>query len=77
VNAEASYSFRAGGRDLRLIADVFNVFNTQTILDYNNFSEIEFGVPNADFGLAGASGVISGQQFTAPRQLRVGVRYEF
>jgi carboxypeptidase family protein len=77
VNAEASYSFRAGGRDLRLIADVFNVFNTQTILDYNNFSEIEFGEPNADFGLAGASGVISGQQFATPRQLRVGVRYEF
>jgi hypothetical protein len=77
VNAEASYSFRAGGRDLRLIADVFNVFNTQTILDYNNFSEIEFGVPNADFGVAGASGVISGQQFATPRQLRVGVRYEF
>jgi hypothetical protein len=77
VNAEASYTLKVGGRDLRLIADVFNVFNSQTILDYNNFSELEFGVPNADFGVAGSSGVIQGQQFATPRQLRVGVRYEF
>jgi hypothetical protein len=77
VNAEASYAVKISGRDLHLIADVFNVFNTQTILDYDNFSELQFTVPNPDFGLAGASGVVSGQQFTAPRQVRVGVRYEF
>jgi len=68
---------KIGGRTLYLIADAFNIFNTQTILDYNNYVELQFGVPNPDFGRAGDSGVISGQQFTAPRQLRVGVRYEF
>jgi hypothetical protein len=68
---------KVGGRDLHLIADVFNVFNTQTILDYDNFSELQFSVPNPDFGLAGKSGVVAGQQFTTPRELRVGVRYEF
>ena len=77
VNAEVAYTVKMSGRDLRLIADVFNVFNTQTVLDYNNYSELNFSVANPDFGLAGDSGVISGQQFTAPRQLRVGVRYEF
>ena len=77
INAEASYRLKAGGRDLHLIADMFNVFNSQTILDYNSFSELEFSIPNPDFGLAGASGVVSGQHFTTPRELRVGVRYEF
>jgi carboxypeptidase family protein/TonB-dependent receptor-like protein len=77
VNAEASYSLNVGGRNLRLIADAFNVFNTQTVLDYNSFSELQFHVPNPDFGLAGVSGVLAGQQFTTPRQLRIGVRYEF
>jgi hypothetical protein len=65
------------GRNLLLIADVFNVFNTQTILDYNSFAEIQFGVPNPDFGAAGVSGVVSGQRLAAPRQFRIGVRYEF
>jgi hypothetical protein len=60
-----------------LIADAFNIFNTQTILDYNAFSELQFGVPNPDFGLAGVSGVVSGQQLATPRQFRVGLRYEF
>jgi hypothetical protein len=77
INAEASYRLKAGGRDLHLIADVFNVFNSQTILDYNSFSELQFSIPNPDLGLAGASGVVSGQHFTTPRELRVGVRYEF
>ena len=47
VNAQASYRLKVGGRDLHLIADVFNVFNTQTILDYNNFSELQSSVPNS------------------------------
>ena len=77
VNAEASYNLKIGGRSLVFIADAFNVFNTQTILDYNAFSELRFTVPNPDFGLAGVSGVVSGQQLATPRQFRVGVRYAF
>jgi Carboxypeptidase regulatory-like domain/TonB dependent receptor-like, beta-barrel len=77
INAGASYNVKVGGRNLLLIADVFNVFNTQTVLDYDNFSELSIGVTNPDFGTAGVSGVISGQQFVHPRQLRIGVRYEF
>jgi Carboxypeptidase regulatory-like domain/TonB-dependent Receptor Plug Domain len=77
VNAGASYNLKVGRRTLGLIADAFNIFNTQTILDYNSFAELQFGVPNPDFGVAGVSGVVSGQQFATPRQLRIGVRYEF
>ena len=68
---------KVAGRNLLLIADVFNVFNTQTVLDYDSFSELSIGVPNPDFGTAGVSGVIAGQQFVKPRQIRIGVRYEF
>jgi hypothetical protein len=77
VSAGASYNVKLGGRTLLLVADVFNLFDTHTILDYNSFSELQFGVPNPDFGQAGVSGVVSGQRFTAPRQVRLGVRYEF
>jgi hypothetical protein len=77
VNAGASYNVKVAGRNLMLVADVFNVFNTQTVLDYDSFSELSISVPNPDFGRAGVSGVISGQQFLKPRQFRIGVRYEF
>ena len=62
VNAGVSYNLKVGGRSLLLIADAFNVFNTQTILDYDTFSELRFGVPNPDFGAAGVSSVVGGQQ---------------
>jgi hypothetical protein len=58
-----------------VLADVFNVFNSQTVLDYDAFSESQFNVPNPDFGRAGVSGVVAGQQLAAPRQLRIGVRF--
>jgi len=74
---QCRYDVRLGGRKLVLSADVFNVFNTQTILDYDSFAELQFGVPNPDFGTAGISGVVSGQQFVTPRQFRIGLRYEF
>jgi Carboxypeptidase regulatory-like domain/TonB-dependent Receptor Plug Domain len=76
-NAQASYNLKLGGRNLVLSVDALNLFNTQTILEYNTFSELRFGVPNPDFGVAGLSGNVAGQQFTTPRQFRLGVRFEF
>jgi hypothetical protein len=76
-NAQASYNLKFGGRNLVLSVDALNLFDTQTVLDYNSFSDLQFGVPNPDFGAAAVSGVISGQQLTTPRQFRVGVRFEF
>ena len=60
-----------------LVADVFNIFNRQTATDVDNWVETTFGSPNPDYGTAGASSVVAGQQFLAPRQLRVGARLEF
>jgi hypothetical protein len=77
INAGASYNVKVAGRSLLLIADVFNVFNTQTALEYDSYSELANGVPNPDFGTAGISGVVAGQQFVKPRQIRIGIRYEF
>ncbi len=77
VNAGVSYNVKLGSRNLLLIADAFNIFNRQTVLDYNSYSELQFSVPNPDFGAAGVSGVVSGQQFAAPRQVRIGARFEF
>ena len=77
LNGQASYNFKFGGRNLMLSADVFNLFNTQTPLDYNNYFETTFGVLNPDYGLRGSSGVINGQQITTPRQFRFGARFDF
>ena len=77
TDLHVAYGRKIGNMDLEVYFQLYNVFNTQTILDYNNFSELEFGTPNPDFGVAGDSGVVAGQQFTTPRQIRIGVRYEF
>ena len=77
INAQASYNVRLGRGRLALSVDALNLFNTQTVLEYNTFSELRFGVPNPDFGVAGLSGNVSGQQLTTPRQFRVGARFEF
>ena len=76
-NAEASYVIKYGRHNLHLIADAFNLFNSQTILDYDSFADLQFGVADPDFGTAGVSGVVSGQQLATPRQFRIGLRYEF
>jgi len=77
VNAQASYNLRLGGRHLVLSVDAFNLFNTQTVLEYDSFAELQFGIPNPDFGAAGVSGNVAGQQFLTPRQFRVGARFDF
>jgi outer membrane receptor protein involved in Fe transport len=77
VDAQASYTLRVGSNNLVLLADAFNILNRQTITSYDNFYESQFGVLNPDYGLAGVSGVVQGQQFLPPRQIRLGARFEF
>ena len=77
INAQASYTVRTGGRNLVLSVDALNLFNTQTVLDYNSFAELRSAVPNPDFGAAGLSGSVAGQQLATPRQFRIGMRFEF
>jgi hypothetical protein len=78
VDGQASYTLKLHGRrDILFVADAFNLFNRQTVTDYNNWFESTFGSLNPDFGQAGASSVIRGQQLLPPREVRVGVRLDF
>jgi hypothetical protein len=76
VDLQASYNIRMGDRRITLLADAFNLFNLQRTIDYNNYTELEFGVPNPDFGTP-TSGNVAGQMFQQPFQLRLGARYEW
>jgi len=78
VNVQAAYEVRLGGvRRLTLMADVFNLFDTNTVLDYNNFVEFPgFGTPDPDTGKP-ISHNVAGPQFQSPRQIRFGARFAF
>ena len=79
VSAHVDYGIRfSGTRRIVLLADVFNLFNRQTVLDYDNWTESTFGAENPNFGQPTTS-VLGGNppQLMAPRQIRVGARFEF
>ena len=63
------YGLPIAGRRLRLIADVFNLFDQQRVTDYDNYTESTFGALNPDFGR-----II---EYQTPRQVRIGARFEF
>ncbi len=69
MDLHADYSIPLGRQRLMLIADVFNVFNRREPMDYDNYTEVSFGVTNPDFGRVIA--------YQAPRSLRVGARFVF
>jgi hypothetical protein len=77
-NGQAAYVIKlAGQNQLTVLADVFNVFNTQTTLDYNSYVEFPgFGTDDPDFGKP-ISRNVAGPQFQTPRQVRFGVRFAF
>jgi hypothetical protein len=72
----ADYTFKVGNQKLVLLADVFNLFNRQEPTDYDNWDETSFGVANPDFGQP-TQGGSTFTAFQAPRQLRVGLRFEW
>jgi outer membrane receptor protein involved in Fe transport len=79
VNAHVDYRIPLGGRQrIVLLADVFNLFNSQTVLDYDNWTETTFGAENPNFGFPTTS-VLGGNppQIQTPRQIRLGARFEF
>jgi len=80
VDLQAAYDLKIGGlRHVAVMADIFNLFNQQTILDYDNWTEITFGAgPNPNFGLP-TSSLFAGNppQYQTPRQVRLGVRFSF
>ena len=78
VSAHVDYGLRFGTNRIVLLADIFNLFDTQTVLDYDNFTESTFGALNPNFGQPTTS-VLGGNppQIQMPRQIRVGARFEF
>jgi len=61
------------------MADVFNLFNQQIVLDYDNWTSITYGAgPNPNYGLR-TSSLFAGNpgQYQTPRQVRFGARFEF
>jgi carboxypeptidase family protein/TonB-dependent receptor-like protein len=63
-----------GSQRVAVLADVFNLFNTQTALDYDPDTQTSFPVLNPDFGQPSRLNLA---QLQTPRQIRFGVRYEF
>ncbi len=78
TDLQASYVVKMGGvRNLTLMADIFNLFNQQIVLDYDNFFVLSSGAPeNPNFGTR-TSENIAGPQYQSPRQIRFGVRFAF
>jgi len=78
VNAQAAYVIKLTGRNsLTVMADVFNLFDSQTTLDYNTYVEFPgFGTVDPDFGKP-ISHNVAGPQFQTPRQIRFGARFQF
>ena len=76
TDAHVDYALKFGGNRLVLLADIFNLFDRQRTIDYDNFVELERGVANPDFGKP-VSEVLAGPQFQSPRQIRFGARFEF
>jgi len=52
---------------LRPVVDVFNLFDTQEVLDYDNYTESQFLVRNPDVGRVIA--------YQTPREVRLGLRF--
>ena len=79
MDLQASYSVKmTGTRKLTFLADVFNLFNEQRVMNYDQDTELSAGTANPDFGKP-VNSLLSGNppQFQAPRNMRVGVRFEF
>jgi len=80
TDLQASYSVHLNGaRRVTFLADIFNLWDQKTTLDYDNYTDLSFGAPaNVDFGTP-TSNLFSGAppQFQTPRQIRIGARFEF
>jgi hypothetical protein len=79
VSLQASYQLKLQGtRNVTLLADVFNLFDAQTVLMYDQWIQLDGPAPNPDFGKP-VTQVLGGAppQFQTPRQVRFGVRFNF
>jgi hypothetical protein len=77
VDVQASYTIHPDkARQVAIVLQVFNVFNQRRVTDYDAWTELEFGVPNPDFGKP-ISQISANPQYQAPITARLGVRIKF
>ena len=79
ADLQAAYAVKLGGpRKMTFLADIFNLFDERRITSYDQNTQLTYPASNPDFGQPVSSNV-SGTppQFQAPRNIRVGVRFEF
>jgi TonB dependent receptor/TonB-dependent Receptor Plug Domain len=75
TSVHADYRLPLGRNEhLSLLADVFNLFNRQIPLDYDPNTETTFKVLNPDFGQPSR---FNQSQLETPRQIRIGLRFQF
>ncbi len=80
VDLHLDYTVKFGTQRIILLADAFNLLNTQKPLDYNNVTETTTGVLNPDFGYpkqGGGAPDAYTPSFHTPFQLRLGARFEW
>jgi hypothetical protein len=77
VDFHGDYGFQFGGRRILLLADVFNLFNRQIALDYDNYVETTVGTPNPNFGYPQNGGGTTGASFQPPLSVRFGARFDW
>jgi hypothetical protein len=79
VDLQAAWSTKfSGSRKITFIADVFNLLNERRTTNYDQDVQLTGGTVNPDFGKP-VNTLLSGTpaQFQAPRNMRLGVRFEF
>jgi hypothetical protein len=77
VDLHADYGFEFGGRRFLVLADVFNLFNRQIALDYDNWFERTPGTLNPNFGQPVNGGNGSTSSLQAPLSVRFGARFDW
>ena len=75
TSIHADYRLKLSDRQhIVVLADIFNLFNRQIPLDYDPNTETTFQATNPDFGDPSRFNL---SQLETPRQMRIGIRYEF
>jgi Carboxypeptidase regulatory-like domain len=70
IDAHADYGWKLSENyNLKFVGDFFNIFNSRTIRQPQEFKETSSGVPNVDF--------LKPRSFYAPFNMRLGLRFEF
>jgi hypothetical protein len=79
VDVHADYTIKLNSARQRVVilADVFNLFNRQEPINFDNFSEQSFQTVNPNYGQPVNGGRSSTASFQVPLTVRLGARFEW